>query len=472
VAGAAGAATASDAPFLLPGMPRATPGTAVHREREREMGIAGIVGLSVLGFLLLAFAVIGALQSTRGTPIERVSAGGDGERLGAADADFATIVGALTQTALRPGNAVAVLANGDETYPRLWADLRAATRSISMQVYYAMPGRMADELATILTERARAGVEVRFLYDALGAHPLGDDYIRALCDAGVRACVFRPMRWYSPHLVQHRSHARVVVIDGVIAYGGGFGIADKWYGNGRRSGEWRDTNVRCTGPVVRQFQAAFAAGWAESTGELLLHRHLYPEAATGEASASEPTCVRAGLLFGTPTIGSTAVERFLAATIAGAAERLYIANAYFAPDDDLRRFLCEAAGRGVDVRVLTAGDESDVGAARHAGRARYEELLEGGVRIYEYRTTMMHAKTMVVDGVWCTVGSLNLDNRGIALNDEALLIAHDRALGARLESLYLDDLRHATEVDLPEFRQRGLRQRLLEAGVNVLSRWI
>jgi cardiolipin synthase len=438
------------------------------------MGSTAIVGLVVLGLVLGALALVGALQSTRGTPVNRVSPADAGDRIPASHPAFGTMVGLLTQTTLLPGNRVDVLADGDATYPRLWADLRAATRSISLQTYYAQPGRMADELAEILAERARAGVEVRLLYDGLGAMPLHADYFRALRAAGVQAAAFRPLRWNAPHEAQHRSHARIVVVDGRVAYAGGFGIADKWYGDGHRPDEWRDTNVRCAGPVARQFQAAFAAGWAEATGELLMHLHLFPDLDGAPAAARDEDggSACAGLLFGRPTVGSTSVERFLAATITSATARLYITNAYFAPDDDIRRFLIAAARRGVDVRVLTAGDRSDVFVARYAGRARYEELLAGGVRIYEYLPTMVHAKTLVADGVWSTVGSLNLDNRGLALNDEALLVTNDPAVGRSLERLFAEDLRCSREIDLQEFRRRPLRQRAIESVVNVLSRWI
>ena len=439
------------------------------------MGTVGIVGVVVLGIVVVGFAFVGALHSTRGTPIDRVGTSDGADRVSASDPAFATIAASLTQTALIPGNDVTVLANGDETYPRLWDDLRAATRSISFQVYYAKPGRMADEFAAILTERARAGVEVRLLYDAFGGQPLPGAYIEALRAAGVQASPIRPIRWYALHKLQHRAHTRLVVIDARIAYTGGFGIDDKWYGNGRRADEWRETNVRCTGPVVRQFQGAFAAAWSEATGELLTSRHLFEDAGAATQAretrdGDAPAC--AGLLLGTPTVGSTSVERFLAASIAGAAARLYIANAYFAPDDDLRRFLVAAAQRGVDVRILTAGDNSDVWVARYAGRARYGELMAGGVRIYEYEPTMMHAKTLVADGVWSGIGSLNFDNRGLALNDESVLISHDLAIGACLERLFLEDLRHSREIVLEELRRRPLRDRAIEAAVNTLSRWV
>jgi len=180
--------------------------------------------------------------------------------------------------------------------------------------------------------------------------------------------------------------------------------------------------------------------------------------------------VSAGVLHSVPTIGSTPAERFLALSISAARRTLYISNSYFVPDDDFRSLLIRAAKRGVDVRVLTAGDKSDVKTTVYAGRARYPELLKGGVRIYEYQPTMMHAKTFVVDGLWSSVGSLNFDNRSLVFNNESNIAALDEAVGANLDSLFMSDLRHAKEIKLPEFEQRSWTEKMLEWGANAFQR--
>jgi cardiolipin synthase len=171
-----------------------------------------------------------------------------------------------------------------------------------------------------------------------------------------------------------------------------------------------------------------------------------------------------------PTIGSTSAERFLALSIAAAQRTLYITNAYFVPDDDFRRLLVQAAQRGVDVRLLTAGDKTDVPLTRFAGRARYEELLEAGVRIWEYQPSMMHAKTFVVDGVWSSVGTMNFDTRSLAFNDETNLVAHDVEFGARMDSLFVADLEHSRELGLDDFRGRSWREKLRESFAMMLTR--
>jgi cardiolipin synthase len=180
--------------------------------------------------------------------------------------------------------------------------------------------------------------------------------------------------------------------------------------------------------------------------------------------------VTAGLLFAAPTRGTTNGERFLALTIAGASRTLYAANSYFVPDDDFRELLTGAVARGVDVRILTPSHKSDVLTTWYAGRARYVSLLRGGVRIYEYQPTMIHAKTIVVDGVWGTIGSMNFDNRSLAFNDESNLVVWDRAFGALMDSTFLDDLRRSREITLNEFQKRPWTARMVELAASVFQR--
>jgi cardiolipin synthase len=269
------------------------------------------------------------------------------------------------------------------------------------------------------------------------------------------------------------------VVDGRVGFTGGFGIDDKWLGDGRHVDQWRDTTARFTGPAVRQLQATFAAGWAEATGVLLTGDHFF---ALDEDDAAEPgfeeaaTRTRpvgdayAGLLHAAPTLGSTPCERFMALSIAGARRRLYISNAYFVPDDDFRDMLAGAAQSGVDVRVLVPGKHNDVKSTYYAGRAQFGPLLEAGVRIFEYEASMMHAKTLVADGVWSSVGTNNFDNRSMAFNDESVLMVRDETVARRLEQIFRQDLDYSTEL-LPEtYRSRPLWDRLLERGASAISR--
>jgi cardiolipin synthase A/B len=434
------------------------------------MRILKWVGLLLLGLVVALFALIGALHVFRGTPVTHVaSVGGEGGAAGpasVADSARREAISLLTGLDLDPGNQVEILLNGNETFPRLWRDIRSARSSVTLRLYFVLPGAAAESLHVALVDRARAGVPVFFMYDSFGSD-FRDGYIESLRAAGVRVAEFRPLRWYELARVQNRSHVRAVIVDGRVAYTGGFGIDDMWLGDGRHEEQWRDTNVRFEGPAVPQLQAVFLAGWAEATGELLTGPLFFPP-----RPAIAGTVLGAGVLFTSPTTGSTPAERFLALSIASAARTLYITNAYFVPDDDQRRLLVAAARRGVDVRVLTAGRKTDMPAARLAGRRRYAELLAAGVRIYEYQPTMIHAKTLAVDGVWTSLGTMNFDNRSTALNEESNLVVYDAGLGARVDSVFARDLRYSREITLPEFRRRGIASRALEIGASALVRML
>jgi cardiolipin synthase A/B len=427
---------------------------------------AARVSLIVLTVVVVLLALVGLLTLTRGTPVRMVLAVGDRDGPPpATDSLFARTMELYAGVHIEPGNRVEELLNGNGTYPRLWRDLAAARQTITAQFYYALPSTVADTLQKYLMERARAKVRVLFLLDAFGSQNLKEEWHDSLRAAGVHVAILRKLHWYTLHSASERSHVRAVVVDGRIGYTGGFGLADYWLGDGRHDGQWRETNVRFEGPAVAQLQAAFAAAWAEANGELLTGDLFFPRATF---DAAGPT--QAGLLFTAPTSGSTPAERFLALSIAAARKTLYISNSYFVPDDDFRKLLIRAARGGVDVRVLTAGPKTDVKTTWYAGRARYEELLRGGVRIYEYVPTMMHAKSMVVDGIWSTIGSMNFDNRSLAFNNESNLVMLDSALGAQMQRTFLEDLGYAKEIKLDEFRRRPWWSKMLEWGANLLSR--
>jgi cardiolipin synthase len=438
------------------------------------MSWLGYVALGIAALLLVVFAVIGALYVTRGAPVRRVRTPGGGELPGADDPAFRATVELLTKTELRPGHAVDLFSCGDQLYPCLWDDLRAARRSITLQLYYCQPGRMADEFARLVLERAAAGVRVLFLRDAFGSSPIPDEYWERLERGGVRVAAFRPTRPWELHKVQHRSHIRVVTVDGRVGYTGGFGIDDKWYGDGRHRDQWRDTTARFVGPAVLQLQATFAAGWAEATGELLAGDAFFPLDADGEPAESrrEGEDAWAGLLHCAPTLGSTPAERFMALSIAGARERLWISNSYFVPDGHFCGMLVEAARRGTDVRILTPDRRSDVKTTYWAGRTQFEALLSAGVRIYEYGAAMMHAKTLVADGAWAAVGTNNFDNRSMVFNDETVLMVHDERVAEALERLFYEDTTYARELTLETFRRRPAGERALERAASLLARWL
>lgn len=440
----------------------------VVRQADKPSGavVAGRVASLVARILVGTLALVGLLSIGRGTPIGRLHTVGRASTFPAAGSPahrrLSTLLAGVTMTG---GNRVEILADGDETYPRLWADLRGARTSITMQMYYALPGKVADSVATILREQARAGVRVHLLLDAFGSQDLTGAWADSVRASGAAVTALRPMRWYTLDRAGRRSHVRAVVVDGAIGYTGGFGIADYWLGDGHTDDAWRETNVRFTGPEVARLQAAFMAAWAEATGDLVSGDAYFPAVATPVTGGGH-----ASLVYTTPSLGSTVAERLLATTIASARRTLYITNAYFLPDDDFRRFLQDARRRGVDVRVLTASTKTDIKSVYFASRNRYEPLLRAGIRIFEYQPSMIHAKTVVVDGTWSLVGSMNFDNRSLALNDEANLVSSDPNIARTLDSLFASDLRHSREITLTEFARRPWWHRILENGAALLSR--
>ena len=435
-----------------------------HRA-SMEIFLKGVVAALLLASFILA--VIGLQSLTRGTTIARLRSPGDHDGPpGPRDPLFCDSLALLTKTAILPGHRVEIFACGDETYPRLWEDLRSAERSITLQMYYCQPGRMADEFKEILIERARAGVKVLFLRDAFGSGPLKDEYIEELKDAGVEVSTFRPTRWYQLFKVYHRSHIRVAVIDGMVGYTGGFGIDDKWYGDGRHEDQWRDTTTRFTGPAVLQLQATFAAGWAEATGTLLAGDLFFPPEGADMGDGS----VFAGLLHASPSVGSTSAERYYAWAIGSAKQRLWISNSYFVPSENFCDLLVSASKRGVDVRVLTCNEDGDVKSTYYAGRAMYDSLLRRGVRIFEYQPAMMHAKSIVADGRFVSAGTVNFDNRSMSFNDETTLLAVDDELGARMERLFESDLRYSKEITAESHAARPFREKMIDRGASLLAR--
>jgi cardiolipin synthase len=399
-----------------------------------------------LGYLLLA-ALLALLIAylTRTTAVRRTRAIGPGlqpQSIDSRSAKFNIYLSLLTSTQIVGGNRIEVLFNGDGTYPRLWEDLSQAQHVICVHVYYFKPGRLADELLRVLSERAQAGVAVLVLLDAIGAGDLPKNYRARLIAAGAEIGVYRPLELKSLYKYQQRMHMRAVVIDGRIGFTGGFGIADQWLGNGCAPDQWRDTNVRLEGAVAMQLQVAFSTNWSEATGDLLIGEGIMPyEDVPGPDSPHA-----AGIMTCSPSLGTTNAERFFFLAITSARKRIYIANAYFVPTRDMRWLLMNAADRGVDVRVLTPGRNTDKALVWHAGRAIYPRLLEAGVRIYEYRPGMMHAKTFVADSCWASVGTFNFDNRSMKLNDEVALIIRDESIARCLDERFLMDLEHADEL--------------------------
>jgi len=330
-----------------------------------------------------------------------------------------------------PGNSAVLLRNGDEIFPAMTGAIRKARHSVNLETYIFMNDRAGRQFADALIEAAGHGVEVRVLVDAFGSHMGG--LIRELREAHVDIRKYRPIRLFSIYKVGKRSHRKILVVDGKTCFTGGLGIDERWLGNARNPKEWRDTQVQATGPVALQMQAIFGEDWTYTTGEILAGNKFYPQVeSAGDVQAQAIRASRGD--------ASSLAKMLYYVAIQSAARSIHIENAYFLPDKQVREGLVAAVERGVDVRIIVPGSHIDLPLVRMASRRHYGELLKGGVKIYEYQPTMFHLKTMVVDGIFSTVGSANFDDRSFHLNEEINLFVYDSPFAARMRDSYERDL--------------------------------
>jgi cardiolipin synthase len=368
---------------------------------------------------------------------------------------FAATVQAYTGAPVVGGNRIDLLLNGDQILPAKLAAVRAARTSITYAEYFYAEGQVAADMAAALAERCRAGVQVHVLLDGVGTLSMEREHRAMLERARCHVATFRPLGPLSARRTNYRNHRRVLVIDGRLGITGGSGVSWKWTGNGRQPEHWRDTDVRIEGPVVEQLQAAFADNWLEATGEMLTGPLYFP-GTPPTSGGMRAHAVRSAWFDG----GQTMSSLFLLA-ISGARRSIHVTNPYFIPDDALADAFLAAARRGVKVVVLVPG-VIDHALVREAGRANFGTLLQAGIEIHEYQPALLHSKTMVVDGMWATVGSTNLDHRSFALNDELNVAVYDAGFAARLERAFADDLEVSKRVTYESWRARGLAARFFE----------
>jgi cardiolipin synthase A/B len=387
-----------------------------------------------------------------------------GESLEVGSSAFLRAAEELTGAAVSTGSDVELLINGDEIFPAYLETIRKAQSTINLLTYVYWRGDIAREVAATLAERARDGVEVNVLLDAVGTAKMERELLDRMRDAGVCVARFRPPKPYAVRRLNNRTHRKLLVADGAVGLTGGVGIAEEWTGDAEDPDHWRDTHVRVTGPIVLGLQGAFAENWLEATGDVLVGPGYLPELAPIDNGAPMQVVRSAA------GVGDTNVEALYFLAIASAKERLDLTAAYFAPRPAFIEALCDAAERGVEVRILVPGPHIDKEFVRTAGRAAYQQLLGCGIRIWEYQPTMLHAKTLCVDGVWSSVGSVNFDNRSFQLHDEATLCVQSEAFAARLERQFARDLERSEEIDAGRWRRRGPVQRVKERSLQLVRR--
>jgi cardiolipin synthase len=369
-------------------------------------------------------------------------------QFGVRDLAFLQTMHALTGSPMSEGNLVTILKNGIEIFPAMLTAIRDAKRTINLEFYIYWDGEIGRKFAEALAEKARAGVAVKVILDAVGSAQMSQSLINFMARNGIDVEWYHPLRWYTLSTLNHRTHRKLLVVDGRIGFSGGVGIADDWLGDADTKNHWRETVARVEGPVVTQMQSAFMDNWVKSRGELLTGLDYFPPLVPCGPHLTQ-------VLKSSPTEGSSTVKLLYIISIVSAVKSIYISNAYFVPDADTTRALEAAVRRGVDVRVIVPGEFTDVPIARQASRWHYERLLGRGIRIFEYQPTMMHAKTMVVDGAWTTIGSSNFDDRSFRLNDEVNINIFNDDLAAQMETMFHADLARCEEVTLRKWFRRG-----------------
>jgi cardiolipin synthase len=371
----------------------------------------------------------------------------------------------LTGAGVTVGSHVELLVNGDQIFPCYLRTIREAQSTINVLTYVYWRGDIAREVAQALSDRAAEGVEVNVLLDAIGTAKMDRDALSTMRDAGVNVAYFRPLKPYAVRRANNRTHRKLLIADGKVGLTGGVGIAEEWTGNAQDPDHWRDTHVRVTGPAVLGLQGAFAENWLEATGDVLVGSGHLPELEPVREDGAPMQVVRSRA-----GIGDTNAEALYFLAIASARERLHLTAAYFAPRPAFTEALCDAADRGVDVRILVPGSHIDKGFVRTAGRAVYQELLDCGVRIWEYCPTMLHAKTLVIDGAWSSVGSVNFDNRSFQLHDEVTLCVQSRTFAGELDEQFAQDLEVSEEIDPERWGDRGIVRKGKERALRLARR--
>ncbi|MGH2626490.1 MAG: cardiolipin synthase, partial [Anaerolineales bacterium] len=366
----------------------------------------------------------------------------------------AALVG-YTGGAVVAGNKVDILLNGQEIFPARLEAIRGARKTITFAQYVFEEGDPAAETARALAERCQAGVKVHVLLDAVGSLQMPAQYRQSMTEAGCEVADYRPLTPWTIDRANYRNHRRILVVDGRIGVTGGSGTSGNWSGDGKQEGRWRDTDVRVEGPVVQQLQGAFAENWLEATGMAVGGADYFPWPLDAKGA------VDAQIVRSSPAGGSVGMYTMFLLAIASARQSIYITNPYFVPDDKMIETLIEAAQRGVRVILLLPG-ATDHNIVRQASRAQLGRLLKGGIAVYEYRAALLHSKTMVVDSVWSTVGSTNLDRRSFALNEELNLVVYNAAVARRLERVFEEDLEQSRRVTYEQWSRRGLMSRMLE----------
>ena len=400
-----------------------------------------IIVMSVIATAAVAFAIANLIP-------EEVLLDRDIHGASAVDSpQFHYEVSNLPGPTVLDGNRVIDLQNGVQIFPAMLAAIRSAQKSVDFETYVDWSGHVSREFAQALSERARAGIPVHVMVDAIGGAKMDDSVVNEMRAAGVQFKFFHPLHWWTLDRINNRDHRKILVVDGRIGFTGGVGIADEWSGNAERPDRWRDMQFEIEGPVVAQMQAVFESNWIVTTGHVAYGPDYFPKLpVAGTASAQ--------MFSSSPDNGSENMQLMYLLAISAANKSIDLEAAYFIPGSLLQKALKTAMKRGVKLRIIVPGEHIDSHIVIDASQAEWGEVLANGGHIYRYQPAMFHNKMMIVDGYLTMVGSANFDERSFKLNDEANLNVYDADFAARMTQVFEQDLAQSREVTLQQWRNR------------------
>ncbi|NND91627.1 MAG: cardiolipin synthase B [Granulosicoccus sp.] len=370
--------------------------------------------------------------------------------------DLLKLLESVLHSPVTSGNKVTPLINGNQIFPAMIDAIDRAEHAVYLLTYVYWSGQIADEFATALGKAVQRGVKVRLILDAYGARKIPDVLLQRMEADGIIVAWFHPFELYNVRHFNLRTHRKVMVVDGTVAFTGGVGIADEWQGDARDSSEWRDDHFRIEGPAVDLLTGSFIENWLNATGELLnvevykIAQRKTSDRAQSDNTQADDKSTRLLVLSTSPRGDMSPISFSYWTALQLATKSVNIATPYFVPDANLAKALMETAERGVIVNLLLPGDINDSTLVRYASFAFYDNLINSGVAVYEYQRTMMHTKSIVVDERWSLFGSPNFDNRSFELNDEILVVADDASLAARLNESFMADISHSRQIRLEQ----------------------
>lgn len=385
------------------------------------------------------------------------------ERLDCSSKQFIYSLSNVTLSSVHHDSRFEVLTNAPQFYPAMLSAIREARQSINMECYIFRPDEIGRTFMTAMMERARAGVMVKLIVDAVGSFGFGVSAIREMREAGCTVERYQRFKWYRLSRLNNRTHREVLVVDGRVAFIGGAGVGDQWAKGEPGKMPWRDTMARVTGPVVSSMQGVFAENWVECCGEILCGQEYFPD--LNKAGDTSTIIVKSS-----PADRATACRVVFQLLVESAAKQVRITTPYFLPDKSLRQAFIATAKRGVAIEIIVPGSHTDQRWVRLVSRRKYNELLREGIRIYEYRAGMTHAKVLSVDDLWVVLGTTNFDNRSFEHNDEVNVAIRDEEIAARVTDDFRHDLKYCEEVTLETWKRRPWFEKIVEPFAWILER--